>query len=72
MAGPFPAALHLPPPRRGDGALRRAAEMTGAGPPPGLLTDPSRIWLILQRAAPVAGQALESDVGVTAGEPVTG
>ena len=39
---------------------------------PRLLTDPSRIWLVLQGGAPVAGQALERDIGVTANEPVTG
>jgi len=39
---------------------------------PQLLTDPSRIWLVLQGGAPVAGQALERDIGVTANEPVTG
>jgi imidazolonepropionase-like amidohydrolase len=30
---------------------------------PGLLTDTSRIWLVLQLGVPVAGQALERDVG---------
>jgi imidazolonepropionase-like amidohydrolase len=37
---------------------------------PQLLTDPSRIWLVLQLGVPVAGQALERDIGVTASEPV--
>jgi len=36
---------------------------------PRLLTDPSRIWLVLQLGAPVAGQALERDPGAVAGEP---
>ena len=39
---------------------------------PGLLADPARIWLVLRLGVPVAGQALERDIGVTAGEPVTG
>jgi imidazolonepropionase-like amidohydrolase len=29
---------------------------------PGLLADPTRIWLVLQLGVPVAGQALERDV----------
>ena len=37
---------------------------------PRLLTGPSRIWLILQLGAPVPGQALERDIGVTASDPV--
>ena len=37
---------------------------------PQLLTDPSRIWLVLQLGVPVAGQALEQDIGVAASEPV--
>src|SRR5215469_13147130 len=37
---------------------------------PQLLTDSSRIWLVLQLGVPVAGQALERDIGVTASEPV--
>src|SRR5215467_5303261 len=36
---------------------------------PQLLTDSSRIWLVLQLGVPVAGQALERDIGVTASEP---
>jgi imidazolonepropionase-like amidohydrolase len=32
---------------------------------PGLLTDPGRIWLVLQLGVPVAGRALERDVPVT-------
>jgi imidazolonepropionase-like amidohydrolase len=34
---------------------------------PDLLTDTSRIWLVLQLGAPVAGQALERDVGSAEG-----
>jgi imidazolonepropionase-like amidohydrolase len=30
---------------------------------PDLLTDPSRIWLVLQLGVPVAGRALERDIG---------
>jgi imidazolonepropionase-like amidohydrolase len=30
---------------------------------PRLLADPGRIWLVLQLGVPVAGQALERDVG---------
>ena len=30
---------------------------------PGLLTSTSRIWLVLQLGVPVAGQALEREVG---------
>ena len=30
---------------------------------PELLTDPQRIWLVLQLGVPVAGRALEQDVG---------
>ena len=37
---------------------------------PQLLTDPSRIWLVLQLGVPVAGQALERDLGEAANEPV--
>ena len=37
---------------------------------PQLLTEPSRIWLVLQLGVPVAGQALERDIGVAASEPV--
>jgi imidazolonepropionase-like amidohydrolase len=36
---------------------------------PGLLADPARIWLVLRLGVPVAGRALEQDIGVTAGEP---
>ena len=36
---------------------------------PQLLTDPSRIWLVLQLGAPVAGQALERGPGEAASEP---
>jgi imidazolonepropionase-like amidohydrolase len=36
---------------------------------PQLLTDPARIWLVLQLGVPVAGQALERDIGVETGEP---
>jgi imidazolonepropionase-like amidohydrolase len=32
---------------------------------PGLVTDPSRIWLVLQLGVPVAGQALERNIGST-------
>jgi imidazolonepropionase-like amidohydrolase len=38
---------------------------------PELLTDPSRIWLVLQLGVPVAGQALERDIGVETSEPTT-
>ena len=37
---------------------------------PQLLTDPSRIWLILQLGARVTGQALERDIGGTSNQPV--
>ncbi len=37
---------------------------------PHLLTDTSRIWLVLQLGVPVAGRALERDVSLEAGEPV--
>ena len=37
---------------------------------PGLLADSTRIWLVLRLGVPVAGQALERDIGVTASEPV--
>jgi len=37
---------------------------------PELLADPTRIWLVLRLGVPVAGQALERDIGVTASEPV--
>jgi imidazolonepropionase-like amidohydrolase len=37
---------------------------------PRLLTDASRIWLVLQLGVPVAGQALEQDVCVPPGEPL--
>ena len=37
---------------------------------PNLLTDPGRIWLVLQLGVPVAGQALERGVGAEASEPV--
>jgi len=37
---------------------------------PRLLTDASRIWLVLQLGVPVAGQALERDIGEAASEPV--
>jgi hypothetical protein len=30
---------------------------------PELLADPQRIWLVLQLGVPVAGQALEQDLG---------
>jgi imidazolonepropionase-like amidohydrolase len=33
---------------------------------PRLLTDASRIWLVLQLGVPVAGQALERDIGEAA------
>jgi hypothetical protein len=36
---------------------------------PQLLTDSGRIWLVLQLGVPVAGQALERDIGVETGEP---
>jgi imidazolonepropionase-like amidohydrolase len=36
---------------------------------PQLLTDPSRIWLVLQLGVPVAGQALERDIGTETSEP---
>jgi imidazolonepropionase-like amidohydrolase len=36
---------------------------------PQLLTEPSRIWLVLQLGVPVAGQALERDLGVETSEP---
>jgi len=36
---------------------------------PQLLTDPARVWLVLQLGVPVAGQALERDIGVATGEP---
>jgi imidazolonepropionase-like amidohydrolase len=35
---------------------------------PHLLTDTSRIWLVLQLGIPVAGRALERDVSFEAGE----
>jgi imidazolonepropionase-like amidohydrolase len=35
---------------------------------PRLLTDTSRIWLVLQLGVPVAGQALERDIGVETSE----
>jgi imidazolonepropionase-like amidohydrolase len=37
---------------------------------PRLLTDPRRIWLVLRLGVPVAGQALERDIGGTANQPV--
>jgi imidazolonepropionase-like amidohydrolase len=37
---------------------------------PLLLTDPGRIWLVLQLGVPVASRALERDVGVPASEPL--
>jgi imidazolonepropionase-like amidohydrolase len=37
---------------------------------PQLLTDPGRIWLVLQLGVPVAGRALERDAGVPASEPL--
>jgi imidazolonepropionase-like amidohydrolase len=37
---------------------------------PLLLTDPARIWLVLQLGVPVAGQALERDADVPATEPL--
>jgi len=37
---------------------------------PGLLADPTRIWLVLRLGVPVAGRALEQDIGMTAGGPV--
>jgi imidazolonepropionase-like amidohydrolase len=37
---------------------------------PGLLTDPSRIWLVLQLGVPVAGQALERTLGELASDHV--
>src|SRR5215470_289618 len=37
---------------------------------PWLLSDASRIWLVLQLGVPVAGRALERDVGVQPGEPL--
>jgi len=59
VPGPLPAADLL---------------ITGGDPleEPRLLTDASRIWLVPRLGVPVAGQALERDIGVTANEPVTG
>jgi imidazolonepropionase-like amidohydrolase len=37
---------------------------------PLLLTDPGRIWLVLQLGVPVAGRAMERDAGVPASEPL--
>ena len=34
---------------------------------PALLADPARIWLVLQLGVPVAGQALENDLGLGSG-----
>jgi imidazolonepropionase-like amidohydrolase len=34
---------------------------------PTLLSDPARIWLVLQLGVPVAGQALENDLGLGSG-----
>jgi imidazolonepropionase-like amidohydrolase len=36
---------------------------------PRLLTSPSGIWLVLQLGVPVAGQALERDIGTETSEP---
>jgi imidazolonepropionase-like amidohydrolase len=36
---------------------------------PQLLTDPGRIWLVLQLGVPVTGQAMERDIGVETSEP---
>jgi imidazolonepropionase-like amidohydrolase len=36
---------------------------------PRLLTSPSRIWLVLQLGVPVAGQALERDIGTETSKP---
>ena len=36
---------------------------------PELLTDPSRIWLVLQLGVPVAGQALERDIAAQTSDP---
>jgi imidazolonepropionase-like amidohydrolase len=36
---------------------------------PELLTDPARIWLVVQLGVPVAGQALEATPGAPAGRP---
>src|SRR5215471_18770897 len=36
---------------------------------PDLLTDPRRIWLVLQLGVPVTGQALERDIGVETSAP---
>ena len=36
---------------------------------PRLLTDPRRIWLVLQLGVPVAGQALERDIAVETSDP---
>jgi imidazolonepropionase-like amidohydrolase len=38
---------------------------------PGLLTDTSRIWLVLQLGVPVAGRALERDVSTPASDQVS-
>jgi imidazolonepropionase-like amidohydrolase len=37
---------------------------------PGLLADSARIWLVLRLGVPVAGQALERDIGETVNQPV--
>jgi len=37
---------------------------------PQLLTDPGRIWLVLQLGVPVAGRAMERDAGLPASEPL--
>jgi imidazolonepropionase-like amidohydrolase len=39
---------------------------------PGLLTDPARIWLVLQLGVPVAGRALEGQLGSGSGPQAEG
>jgi hypothetical protein len=34
---------------------------------PAVLSDPARIWLVLQLGVPVAGRALENDLGLGSG-----
>jgi imidazolonepropionase-like amidohydrolase len=34
---------------------------------PAVLSDPARIWLVLQLGVPVAGRALENDLGPGSG-----
>jgi hypothetical protein len=36
---------------------------------PELLTDPARIWLVMQLGVPVAGHALEANPTAPAGRP---